>query len=175
MQNTMYFIGQGLTSLIYIILSTVMLSILVGIFYKIFFALLSIAAFPTYLGLYIIENFAKLKLNRAKKGTKALIMDACAAMVTVYSCILLWPSIVSILPTIGTSKLPVTILEASQRLPATFSSPIPPNLATPTWTTFILLVIIYTISFFEDADIDEPVDKIKNLSADGPWKKLLGS
>lgn len=177
MQNATYSLTQSLTLFMSLTLSIIVLGTMLGVFFKVFFVFLSIVAYPTYLGLYFIEHYFPfinfIKLNRAKKGSKSLIMDTCASIVTGYSCQVLFPNVANI---IGTSKPLDAILETLQHAPvATLSSIISPNSSAFVWITFIALVIIYSISFFEEIDTHKAIDKMKNLSAEGPWKKLLGS
>jgi hypothetical protein len=99
-------------------------------------------------------------------------MDFCASIVTLYSGQVLWPNIADIT---GASNPANAILETLYRAPLAALSSISPNSSAFVWIAFIALIIIYAISFFEEPDTHEAIDKMKNLSAEGPWKKLLGS
>jgi hypothetical protein len=179
MQSTTYSIAQSLTFaqsltlFMSLILSIIVLGTVLGVLYKVFFVFLSIVAYPTYLGLHFIEHyFPFIKLNRAKKGSRSLLMDSCASIVTLYSCQVLLPNIADIT---GASNPANAILETLQRAPLAALSSISPNSSAFVWIPFIALIVVYAISFFEEPDTHEAIDKMKNLSAEGPWKKLLGS
>lgn len=150
--NDLSTLFMGISSMIIILLC---LATIVGILLKLLLAILELCAYPTYIGLYFLEQqlprYKILKLNVSDKGWGKIIMNICATIITFANLTVLTF---------------LTIFFYQQRIttsinPLPYEKILPPSAIV---VYMLCLVIIYIVSYyFTDIDNNTPHDKIDKL------------